>query len=418
MRIAWFTHRYAPCLGGAEGYGRALVRRFVAAGHAADVFTSDAHDLHYFSDPTRRRVDAPAVSTVDGATVHRLPVRHLPFQRYLGRALSYVPHWRTQCRWESFMPILPAIERVRGDYDAVFAVGFPFTVFALGALTTARAAGCPLVLTPFLHLATADPGDRVHRTYTRPHQRRLLREADLVITPTELEARTIAGWGVDRARLLVLPMAVEPAEVTGGDRDRARAALGLGPEVPLVGQLGALDPDKGTCDLVRAVEHLNASRPPADPVHLALAGARSPRFDAFLAERPADARPWLHVLGPIAPAAVPDFYAGLDVFAMPSRTDSFGIVFLEAWANARPVVAAAAGGVVEVVRDEQDGLLVPFGAVPALAAALDRLVTDPTLARRLALAGQARALAPDAGWDARFATLLARLATLPTRPAS
>ena len=42
MRIAWFTHRYHPCIGGAETYGRAMVRRFVAAGHAADVVTSDA----------------------------------------------------------------------------------------------------------------------------------------------------------------------------------------------------------------------------------------------------------------------------------------------------------------------------------------------------------------------------------------
>ncbi len=51
---------------------------------------------------------------------------------------------------------------------------------------------------------------------------------------------------------------------------------------------------------------------------------------------------------------------------MPSRTDSFGIVFLEAWANGLPVVAADAGGVPEVVRHEQTGLLVPFGDLDRL----------------------------------------------------
>ncbi len=56
LRIAWFTHRYHPCLGGAETYGRAMVRRFVAAGGSVDVFTSDAQDLRYYTDPTRRRV--------------------------------------------------------------------------------------------------------------------------------------------------------------------------------------------------------------------------------------------------------------------------------------------------------------------------------------------------------------------------
>ncbi len=50
MRIAWFIHRYYPCVGGAENYGRAMVRRFVAAGHEVDVLTSDAHDLWYFTN--------------------------------------------------------------------------------------------------------------------------------------------------------------------------------------------------------------------------------------------------------------------------------------------------------------------------------------------------------------------------------
>src|SRR6266550_3395402 len=98
MRIAWFTHRYHPCVGGAENYGRAMVRRFVAAGHTAEVFTSDAHDLWYFTDRGRRRVVAPAVSHVDGARVQRFAVRHRPWQRYVGRLLSYAPHWPTRCR--------------------------------------------------------------------------------------------------------------------------------------------------------------------------------------------------------------------------------------------------------------------------------------------------------------------------------
>src|SRR3954452_15999894 len=98
------------------------------------------------------------------------------------------------------MPILPGIGRVRGDYDAVFAVGFPYTVFSYAALQTARAAGAPLVLTPFLHLAT--PGDRVNRAYTQPHQVRLLSEADLVVVQTGLEADAVIGWGIDRGRVL------------------------------------------------------------------------------------------------------------------------------------------------------------------------------------------------------------------------
>ena len=258
MRIAWFTHRYHPCVGGAENYGRAIVRRFVDAGHAADVVTSDAHDLWYFTNRGRRRVEAPRVASVDGALVRRFPVRHLPLQRYVGRLLSYAPHWPTRCRAASYMPILPGLGQVRGDYDAVFAVGFPYTVFSYAALLTARAAGAPLILTPFLHLATPDDPYRKH--YTRPHQIRLLRESDCVVVQTGIEAEAVADWGIPRSRILTLGMAVEHAEVTGGDRNALRDRLNIPADRPVIGHLATLDPNKGTTDLVLAVARLNLSR--------------------------------------------------------------------------------------------------------------------------------------------------------------
>jgi glycosyltransferase involved in cell wall biosynthesis len=402
MKIAWFTHRYHPCIGGAETYGRAMVRRFVAEGHEVDVLTSDAHELSYFIDRSRRRVDAPSESVVDGARVRRFAVRHLPLQRYLGKLLSYTPHWPTRCRVASYMPILPGIERVRGDYDAVFGVGFPFTIFSFAALRTARAVGAPLILTPFLHLAT--PGDPVNRSYTRPHQVRLLAMADLIVVPTELEAQAITRWGIPRSQILHMPMAIEHAEVTGGDGARFRARYELAGDRALIGQLGALDPNKGSTDLIRALGRLNEGRPESDLVQLVLAGAPTPDFDAFVGELPGSFSRWLKIVGPLPARDVADFYAAIDVFSMPSRTDSFGIVFLEAWANARPVVAAAAGGVVEVVKHDQNGLLVPFGDVARLAEAIGLLLADRATARRLGDAGHAL-VTRGYTWDDRFHTL-------------
>ena len=418
MRIAWFTHRYFPCVGGAENYGREMVRRFVAAGHDADVYTSDADDLGYFTDRKRRRVDAPGESVQDGARVRRLAVRHIPAQRYVAKALSLVPHWPTRCRAATYLPILPGIERVRGGYDAAFAVGFPFTTFAMGALKTARAAGAPLVLTPFLHLAT--PGDPVNRQYTRPHQIRLLAEAELVVVQTGLEADAVAGWGVPRGRILRLGMGVDHASVTGGDGARLRRTLGIPEGRKVVGHLATLDPNKGTVDLVRAVGRLNAGRADRDLIHLILAGPSSSDFDRFAAELPAVDRRWISRTGPMAPEGRPDLYAALDAFAMPSRTDSFGIVFLEAWANGLPVVAAAAGGVVEVVRDGVDGRLASFGDIEGLTGALADLLDDPAEAARLGSAGRTK-VASGYTWDDRFATLVggveaasARRANAPT----
>ncbi|HEV3162943.1 MAG TPA: glycosyltransferase family 4 protein, partial [Isosphaeraceae bacterium] len=233
-------------------------------------------------------------------------------------------------------------------------------------------------------------------------------QADMIVTPTDLEAQSIARWGISPSRLLKLPMAIERAEVTGGVRGRLRKRLGIGLDSLLVGQLGALHPNKGTHDLVRAIERLNEHRTADKLVHLVLAGAPSPEFDAFQSQLPASTSRWLSILGPLPPADVPNFYAAIDLFSMPSRTDSFGIVFLEAWANAKPVVAAAAGGVPEVVQHEQTGLLVPFGDVVALAESIGGLLTDHEKARRLGEAGEAL-VRLGYTWNDRFATLRERI---------
>ena len=85
-----------------------------------------------------------------------------------------------------------------------------------------------------------------------------------------------------------------------------------------------------------------------------------------------------------------------------SRSDSFGLVLLEAWANGLPNLAYRAGGIADLVRHEDDGLLAPCGDVAALAAMMLRLIEDSALRRRLGDAGQART-ASEFQWSDKLA---------------
>lgn len=177
---------------------------------------------------------------------------------------------------------------------------------------------------------------------------------------------------------------VDPARVTGGDGARFRARHGL--SGPIVCSAGTMHRDKGTFDVVLAMERLWARGSDAT---LGLIGEATDPFRRFLANRPPTTRARTLVLGYVSEEEKRDLLAAADVFALPSRTDSFGIVFLEAWLNGCPVVAAAAGGVPDVVEDGRSGLVVPFGDVTAIADAIERLLTDRALARRLAAHGAA-----------------------------
>jgi glycosyltransferase involved in cell wall biosynthesis len=127
-----------------------------------------------------------------------------------------------------------------------------------------------------------------------------------------------------------------------------------------------------------------------------------PNFRRFWRTLPAAVRLQTHYLGVLADAEKPDFYAALDVFALPSRSDSFGLVLLEAWANGLPCIGYRAGGVAEVIRHDEDGVLVPCGDVTALSHQLTCLVEDAAMRQRLGHCGAER-IQREHRWEEKLA---------------
>jgi len=155
--------------------------------------------------------------------------------------------------------------------------------------------------------------------------------------------------------------------------------------------------EKGTIDLLLAADQLWRQ---GRRFRLVLAGPEMANFRSFW-------RSWRSVgpvirLGQIDDREKRNFFAGIDLFALPSRSDSFGLVLLEAWANGIPNVAYRAGGVAEVIRHQQDGLLVRCGDLSELASALDRLIANTGLRQRLGASGRERVLR-DFRWQDKLA---------------
>ena len=123
---------------------------------------------------------------------------------------------------------------------------------------------------------------------------------------------------------------------------------------------------------------------------VAIAAAR------LLAERMPNLRMILAGDGPLRPSAAPsnvmlpghvenraEFFEGLDLFIMPSRSEAWGLAALEAMAHGLPVIASNVGGLAEMIEDEVTGWLIPPGDASALAAAMERAVRDPQVLRAM-----------------------------------
>lgn len=182
--------------------------------------------------------------------------------------------------------------------------------------------------------------------------------------------------GVDLARFAPAPAAARAAA-------RHRAALGLDPADPLLLVPGRLEAQKGHAVLLAAMPQLRSAYPRLHAV-FAGSGALEPALRAQAAAL--GLAPVVHFPGHQNDMAA--WLAAADVVILPSWFEGLPLAAIEALAAARPLVATAVDGTVEVVRHEQTGLLVAPGDAPALAAAVVRLLADPELARRLGAAGQ------------------------------
>jgi glycosyltransferase involved in cell wall biosynthesis len=217
-----------------------------------------------------------------------------------------------------------------------------------------------------------------------------------ILATSSAVARSLEALGIAPERIRVFYPSVR-AEILrdGPPRDRARAELGISSDAAVITVIGRLVARKGQDVVLAALPHLNAA---ANLCVLLVGAAQAtptgePEEVAYLdrlhrlAERPALAG---HVRFLGHRDDIGTILAVSDLFVMPSHNEPLGIVILEAFAARVPVIAARAGGPLEVIEDGVDGMLVPPGDPVALAEACNRFCADAALRARLAEAARSK----------------------------
>jgi len=218
--------------------------------------------------------------------------------------------------------------------------------------------------------------------FLKPILAGIIRHSDAVAADSRFTADLVR-------RLAAVPVQVIPF----GSRIQPKSPLHTGGEPGRLLFVGRLIERKGLPYLIEAVGLLAPRR----PVHLDVVGDGSlkAKWMALAAERGLSERITFH--GRIDDRALADLYAECDIFLLPSivdthgDTEGLGVVLLEAMSCRKPVIATDVGGITDIVRDGETGLLVPQRDAAALAAAVERLLDDPDLAERLGQSGAAYA---------------------------
>jgi len=375
--------------GGMNVYIRALARELAARGVESDLYTRAASP----DDP-------PVVEIEPGVRLLHLeagPLEAVPKQ-VLPRFLC------------AFLCSLLRVGEAYGPYDVLHS---HYWLSGWVARLARERWGAPVVHS-FHTLgrvknATLANGDQPEPPTRLAGEERVVATADFLVAPTPTEARELVDlYGASPASVRIVPPGVDHARFRPGDRAAARAALGVraGHVLAFVGRL---QPLKGADVAVRALAALAASHGQADVELLVVGGAsgseeaREPERLAHLARQEGVAAR-VRFLPPQPHERLADVYRAADVVLVPSHSESFGLVALEAQACGTPVIAAQVGGLVHAIGDGTTGLLVPGHDPGAYASAVAWLLGNP---RRLAAMGAAAARFAGAhGWDRTASRML------------
>lgn len=221
-----------------------------------------------------------------------------------------------------------------------------------------------------------------------------LRLAAHVVCPSGYLRELTIGWGVGPGRVTVLPNPT-PSVPALPPREEIRRELGVD-SGPLLAFAGRLTAQKSLGVALAAVE-----RQPEVTFLLAGDGPDRAAVEREVAARGLRGR--VRLLGPLPRERVLELFRAADASLLSSSWENFPHTVVEALAVGTPVIATAAGGVGEVVRDGENGLLVPVGDADGLTAAIGRFFADPGL-RDVLRAGAAPSVAGHAP-EAIFARL-------------
>src|SRR5262249_7174131 len=336
--------------GGMNVYVRELSRRLGQHGIAVDVYTRR-------QDPWEPTV-VPFGPQARGIHVHAGPAA--PYAKY--RLWDHLPEF---VDWVQAFATSQAVH-----YDLLHS---HYWLSGWAALHLRQVWAVPMV--HMSHTLGSPKNAAAQQRWEQEPPRRLqveyevLRGSDALVAESPAsKQQMVQEYGVEPARVQVIPCGVDTTLFRPQDRHQARRTLALPETAPIVLFVGCSQPMKGLETLVRAVRLVRQHYP---GLYVCIVGGGVDVGDSQEAEElrrvralaaQLDVTPHLAFITAQPQEALAQYYAAADVLVMPSHYESFGMVVLEAMACGTPVVASRVGGLTSTVVHERTGLLVPVGA--------------------------------------------------------
>ncbi len=388
-RIAVVTPLYAPSLGGVQETLRLFCAFLAENGHEVRVYTSQLRRMDEIRMGQFKTVkNFPAEEVKDGVRIKRCPAGGL-----LEAALGFLAAVSRKLRLP-ISGVIGRMHRARGmrkaailweldsfNPDVILVAPATDPVLSIGLEASRRKPVIKLLAMTALHIS-----DLEVRELSRLVRQLCL--TDIAIVNTDYEKEFLVSHGLGRDKVIVAGPGVDTGRflsLSGGQADKR--AVDAVSNKPYVLYCGRQQDGKGIDCLIDAVEIL---RPDYPELAVALAGEKTAYSEEASVEW--KSKPFFLDIGYVDEVTKRWLMENAVAFSMVSRADSYGIVYCEAWLARRPVIGADNAQMRCVIRDGEDGFLVPYSDASALAAKIRYFLERPDEARRMGERGHEKVM--------------------------
>ena len=374
--ILYFPTRYFPAISGAEFYLQSIAEIMKSKyNYAVDVYTSTAIDFKGL-----RHIDGKSINpgdryydNINNIKVSRYPINYkVDINEKLHKIKNFSFYETLQLTDECLTEFLKngpyldsLLEKLKLQtnlsFDLIHTTFFPYFNLLI-ALMIGKIINKPTVCTPFFHFSNP--------RYHNEHLSEALKKFDRIIACTALEKKALTEkLGISEKKIKIISMGVNfkkfnhsSEQITNDFRFKCKFFKPNEKDYKMVLFCGYKNFEKGALSILKAIPNILKEFP---KVYFVFIGPSTIAYNRELAKLKKIVKPRIINLTPdnlkgyYDPKKIAAFKE-TDIFLMPSRSDAYGIAYLEAWASGKPVIGANIGATPEVIRNNLDGLLVEF----------------------------------------------------------
>lgn len=374
--ILYLPTRYFPSISGAEFYFQRIAEILTSKyNYNVDVFTSNAIDFKALRDPKGKIINSESkfFNKVNSIKIHRYPINYNISEIEILQELETMQSFNSlnlprDCVRKIIQngPYLGDllkyfIRKKELNYDLIHTTFFPYFNLIL-SLIIGNYIGVPTICTPFFHFSNPRYSDLVLAE--------ILKKFDIIIACTHLEKSFLSEkFKIQEDKIKIVSMGVDYKIFDSVHKTKLRNYYFKNTffakkerSYKLVLYCGSKNYEKGAISILKSIPYIIEK---VKKVYFVFIGASTRAFNRELSKLQKLKR--VKIIN-FTPENLTGYYdkkkltafKEADLYLMPSRSDAFGIAFLEAWASGIPVIGANIGATPEVIRENIDGLLVEF----------------------------------------------------------